>query len=93
MGPVALSGRRDRRRLVAISVLGVIMLVATVVVALGMLSAPSDMIEGDVPFIAILFAGLWLYWGLGTLIVLRADGHLVGWLFAVAAAMMASVIL
>ena len=78
------------RRLAAISVLGVIMLVATVVVALGMLSAPS---ERDLWFNGILFAGLWLYWGVGALVVVRADGHLIGWLFAVAAAMMASVIL
>ena len=90
MGPVALSGRRDRRRLLAISVLGATMLIATVVVALGLLSTPGDAIEGDAPFIAILFAGLWLYWGLGTLIVVRSDGHLVGWLFAVAAALMAT---
>ena len=78
------------RRLVAISVLGVIMLVATVVVAVGLLSTSS---EQDLWFNGILFAGLWLYWGVGALVVLRADGHLVGWLFAVAAAMMASVIL
>ena len=90
MGPVVVSRGRNMRRLLAISVLGVTMLVATVVVALGMLSAPSDMIEGDVPFIAILFAGLWLYWGLGTLIVVRSAGHLVGWLFAIAAALVAT---
>ena len=90
MGPVALSGRRNMRRLAAISVLGVIMLVATVVVAVGLLSGSS---EQDLWFNGILFAGLWLYWGVGALVVLRADGHLVGWLFAVAAAMMASVIL
>ena len=66
------------------------MLIATVVVALGLLSTSS---EQDLWFNGILFAGLWLYWGVGALVVVRADGHLIGWLFAVAAAMMASVIL
>ena len=82
------------RRLLAISVLGVIMLIATVVVAVALLSTPRDEIEdsrGFIEFIVILFAGLGLYWGLGVLIVVRANGHVVGWLFAVAAAMMASV--
>jgi len=78
------------RRLVAICVLGVIMLIATVVVAVLLFGTPSGTIEDDLLFIVILFAGLWLYWGLGALIVVRADGHLVGWLFAVAAAMVAS---
>ncbi len=73
------------RRLFAISVLGAIMLIATVAVAVGLPSGPDDS-----PFVVVLFAGLWLYWGLGALIVMRADGHVVGWLFAVAAAMMAS---
>ena len=78
------------RRLLAISVLGVIMLIATVAVAVGLLGTPSGELEGDLLLTAIFFAGLWLYWGLGALIVARADGHVVGWLFAVAAAMMAS---
>ena len=74
-----------------ISVLGVIMLIATVVVAEALLSTPRDEIADGRGFIVILFAGLGLYWALGVLIVVRADGHVVGWLFAVAAAMMASV--
>ncbi len=78
------------RRLVAISVLGVTMLIATVAVAVGLLGTPSGEREGDPLFVVILFTGLWLYWSLGALIVARADGHVVGWLFAVAAAMMAS---
>ncbi len=78
------------RRLLAISVLGVIMLIAMVVVAVGLPSAPDE--EGiGLGFFAFLFGGLGLYWGLGALIVVRADGHIVGWLFAVAAALMASV--
>ncbi len=81
------------RRLVAISVLGLIMLIATVVVAVGLLGTAGGELEGDPAyslFVVILFAGLWLYWGLGALIVARANGHVVGWLFAVAAALMAS---
>ncbi len=81
------------RRLVAISALGLIMLIATVVVAVGLLGTAGGELEGDPAyslFVVILFAGLWLYWGLGALIVVRADGHVVGWLFAVAAALMAS---
>ncbi len=83
--PAVVSRGRDMRRLLAISVLGVIMLIAMVVVAVGLPSEPDD-----AGFFVFLFAGLWLYWGLGVLIVMRADGHVVGWLFAVAAAMMAS---
>ena len=89
--PVTVSRRRDMRRLLAISVLGVTMLIATVVMAVGLLGTPSGELEGSSSFVVILFTGLWLYWGLGALIVARADGHVVGWLFAVAAAMMASV--
>ncbi len=84
------SRRRDMRRLVAISVLGVTMLIATIVVAVGLLSAPEGAIEGDRGFIVILFAGLGLYWGLGALVVVRANGHVVGWLFAISAAVMAA---
>ena len=78
-------------RLLAISVLGAIMLIATVVVAVLLFGTPSGELEGDSSFVVIIFPGLWLYWGLGALIVVRADGHLVGWLFAVAATMMATV--
>ena len=76
------------RRLAAISVLGVITLVATVVVAVSLPLAPND--GSGLGFFVFLFTGLGLYWGLGALIVMRADGHVVGWLFAVAAAMSAS---
>ncbi len=78
------------RRLVAISALGVTMLIATVVVAVSLLGIPSEETGGYAGFFVILFAGLWLYWGVGALIVVRADGHVVGWLFAIAAAMMAT---
>jgi len=76
------------KRSIAISILAVILLLNTVVMAFGLLSAPS---EQDFLFNGILYVGLWLYWGLGTLIVARGDGHLVGWLFTVSAAMVASV--
>ena len=78
------------RRLLAISVLGVTLLAATVVVAAGLTSMTGDAAE-DLGFFGFLFAGLWLYWILGALIVARADGHIVGWLFAVAAVVMALV--
>jgi hypothetical protein len=77
------------RRLLSISVPGVVMLIAAVVVTAGLLSTPE--LAGSTPevdrgFIVIFFAGMGLYWGLGAVIVMRADGHVVGWLFAVAAA-------
>lgn len=75
-------------RLVAILLLAAVMLIATAVVTV--ISTQTG--EGfEASFIVVLFAGLWLYWALGALIVIRANGHLVGWLFALAAAMMASV--
>src|SRR5215203_1130138 len=45
----------------------------------------------DSAFALVLFPGLGWYWALGAVIVLRADGHLVGWLFAISAAMVATV--
>ena len=76
------------RRALAIALLGANLLVATVVVAVG-LTATAGGTNLDLGFFLALFAGLWLYWSVGALIVTRAGGHLVGWLFAVAAAMMA----
>lgn len=75
-------------RLLAISVLGLTLLIATAVVLLG-LTAEAGGTSVDLGFFIVLFAGLWLYWSLGALIVLRAGGHLVGWLFAVSAVMTA----
>ena len=73
------------RRLVAISVLGVTMLITTVIVI-----GSVPIIEGfDLLFVALLYAGLWLYGGLGVVIIVRADGHVIGWLFALSATMMA----
>jgi hypothetical protein len=57
------------------------------IVVFGPLMAPEGM--EDLGFFAVLFAGLLLYWALGALVVLRAAGHAVGWLFAIAAPMMA----
>ena len=85
-----MSRGRDMRRYLAVTVLGATLLFAAVAVAVGLPTAPGES-TFDIGFFLILFAGLWLYWGLGALIVVRADGHVVGWLFAVAAAMMASV--
>ena len=76
------------KRPVAIAVLGVTLLIATIVVTLG-LTGTADGTSIDLGFFLFLFAGLWLYWALGALIVLRGAGHLVGWLLAVAAAMTA----
>ena len=85
---VKLSRGRSMRRLLPISVLGVTMLVAMVLMAVGLTRLPDA--GAGVGFIVTSFAGMGLYWGLGTLIVVRADGHVIGWLFAVAAAIMAS---
>ncbi len=76
------------RRLIAICGSGVTVLIATVVVAVGLAMGAGETVI-DLGFFIFLFAGLWLYWGLGALIVMRARGHIVGWLLAVAAAMMA----
>jgi hypothetical protein len=75
------------RRVLATMVLGTTLLIAMVVLAVGMSTVRQAELF-DVGFFVFLFAGLWLYWGLGTLIVVRADGHIVGWLFAVAAVLM-----
>lgn len=88
-GLVTLSRGRDMRRLLAISVLGATMLVAMVATAITLPSVPDG--EIDLGFFVFLFTGLGLYWGLGALIVMRANGHVIGWLFALAAAMMVSV--
>ena len=76
-------------RRVGTTTLGLILLVAMVVVA--MASTSLGIHAADLGFFGFLFAGLWVYWALGTLIVLRADGHIIGWLFAVAAVVMALV--
>ena len=77
------------RPLLAISVIGVIMLIAMVAAAVSLPSAPADGV--GLGFFVFLFTGLGLYWALGAFIIVRADGHVIGWLFAVAPAMMASV--
>jgi hypothetical protein len=75
-------------RQMALVLLGSALLIAMLIVVFGL-----PMVEGeeavDVSFFAFLFAGLWLYWALGVVVVLRADGHTVGWLFAIAAPMTA----
>ncbi len=85
MTGLAAGGRsRARFRSLALLALGAALLVAMLIVVFGL-----PMVEGDeavdVGFFTFLFAGLWLYWALGAVVVLRADGHTVGWLFALAA--------
>lgn len=82
--------RRRMRRLIAISALGLIVLVAAIVVAATIGIGDRDATI-DLQFSTFLFAGLGLYWVLGALLVLRVDGHRVGWMFAIAAAMLATV--
>lgn len=77
-------------RRLGISGLGLVAIVAALVVAATIPIAPPEATI-DLGFSVFLFTGLGLYWGLGALIVLRADGHTVGWLFAISAAMMAAV--
>ena len=78
------------KRLASLAVLGIILLIAMIVVVVGLPIASGA--EGlDVGFFVFLFIGLGLYWGLGALIVIRADGNAIGWLFAIAAALMATV--
>jgi hypothetical protein len=63
--------------------LGAALLIAMLIVVTFLPMA--DNVEAvEVGFYWFLFAGLWLYWALGVVVVLRADGHTVGWLFAVA---------
>lgn len=74
------------RRRFALLVLGMTMLIATVIVV-----GTGEQLEGfDVLFVGLLFAGLWVFAALGVLILARAHGHVVGWLFAIAAPMMAT---
>ena len=70
-----------------LAVLGVALLIAMLIVVFGPLTVPGE--TDDVSFFAVLFAGLLLYWALGAVVVLRAAGHAVGWLFAIAAPMTA----
>ena len=58
---------RDMRRLLAISILGVTMLIAMGVMAVGLTRLPDA--GGGVGFMVTSFAGIGLYWGLGALIV------------------------
>ncbi len=69
--------------------LALLLLAAALLIAMLIVVLFLPMVEGeeavDVGFFVFLFAGLWLYWALGAVVVLRADGHTVGWLFALAA--------
>jgi len=82
-------GRLDRSlgRAVALTFLGAALVIAMLIVVFGPLVASAETL--DASFFAFLFAGLLLYWALGVVVVLRAAGHTVGWLFAIAAPMTA----
>ncbi len=78
---------RSRGRAIALTFLGGALLIAMLIVVFGPLTGARE--ADDVSFFAVLFAGLLLYWALGAVVVLRAAGHAVGWLFAIAAPMTA----
>jgi hypothetical protein len=78
---------RSRGRAIALILLGAALLIAMLIVVFGPLMAPGE--PDDLSFFAVLFAGLVLYWVLGAVVVVRAAGHAVGWLFAIAAPMTA----
>ena len=78
------------RRIAALGGLGLVLAVgAFAVIAWPLLASYRDSL--DPAFALVLFPGLAWYWALGAVIVLRADGHLVGWLFAISSAMVSSV--
>ena len=81
---VAGSRGRGWLRPLELVLLGAALLIAMLIVVFG-LPIVEDEEALDVSFFAFLFAGLWLYWVLGAVVVLRAHGHTVGWLFAIAA--------
>lgn len=77
-------------RAVLLAALGaVVVFGATAVVFLPALSGSDENL--DAAFAIVLFGGLGFHWALGAVIVVRARGHIIGWMFAVAAAMLASV--
>ncbi len=78
----------DARR-ACLVVLGAIVFVAAAIVFTSLASIPAEEDLGNA-FMVVLFIGLVAYWALGSVIVLRADGHTIGWLFAVSAALLAS---
>ena len=84
-----MTGRDWRSGRTLLRPLGLLLLGAALLVAMIIVVLFLPMVEGeeavDIGFFVFLFAGLWLYWALGAIVVLRADGHTVGWLFALAA--------
>jgi hypothetical protein len=78
------------RRLLALMLSGLTLLIAIAATLVGLQSLPG----GDavnIGFFLFLFIGLGLYWGLGALIVVRGHGHVIGWLFVIGATLMATV--
>ncbi len=90
-GRIAAIPTRKHRgvRLPAVAGLGLVLLVDSVVILATVAAASAGGFDpGSASF---LLLGLWLYWTLGALIVSRVDGHVIGWLFVISAAMLASV--
>ena len=77
-----------RRRLLLLAAEGLLVALSSVVMGIAVASGAYD--EFDPVSAVILFSGLWLYWALGALIVVRVDDHRVGRLFALAAAMLST---
>jgi hypothetical protein len=79
--------RSRRPRIALLAVLGVTLLISSAAVAFGVWLVPPH--AGLDPGSAVLLlAGLSFDLALGAIIVLRAEGHPVGWLFAIGATML-----
>lgn len=76
-------------RRACLAILGAVVAIAGVIVFTSLASIPAEDDLGNA-FMVVLFIGLSAYWALGSVIVLRADGHTIGWLFAVSSALLAS---
>ncbi len=88
IAPTRLSGVRRRRLALLLGLAGVLVSSATVIIV-GTAILPDESL--DPGFSILLLVGLAIYFALGAIVVLRADGHRVGWLFATAASMTAAV--
>ena len=78
-----------RRRIALLLGLALVLVASATVIIVGTAVLPDASL--DPGFSITLLAGLAIYFALGVIVVMRADGHLVGWLFATAASMTAAV--
>ncbi len=78
-----------RRRIALLLGLALVLVASATVIIVGTAVLPDASL--DPGFSITLLAGLTIYFALGVVVVMRADGHLVGWLFATAASMTAAV--